>query len=124
MCNDRIQSGVNLPKNNMKPVYFILGICLVSFLITGCRKNKSYMVETAVITGYDGRYCGCCGGLMINFNDNPNPYEDAFSLIRELPDNAGIDHNTSFPVYVKVNYKEVSTCTTQKLIEITKITRR
>ena len=56
----------------------------------------------AIITGYDAKMCACCGGLMINFNGETQPYKGDFKLIDNSADFDIKSYNT-FPVYVKVN---------------------
>jgi hypothetical protein len=108
----------------MKYLSRLLVVCLLIIAITACRKNKDkWMSETAVITGVDPRTCACCGGLMINFDNSPDKYAKNLSLIDEMPADAGIDFNSTFPIYVKVNWKVDGNCGTE-IIDITKIERR
>jgi len=78
----------------------ILSIPVV--LAAGCKKSSDTRMTDAVITGYDYRKCSCCGGLMINFNNDPQPYHSSFYQVRQLPANAGISEQTTFPLYVRV----------------------
>ena len=81
----------------------IIGIFIFTRILTDCKKQETY--EDAVITGYDVRDCVCCGGLMINFNNDTIPYSGTFYLINELPASPVIDNNTKFPLYVRVTWK-------------------
>jgi hypothetical protein len=93
----------------------MLRICILSCFsliilagFTGCKKDINYTTK-AVINGYDYRMCACCGGLMISLNDNPNP---AISYdISNSAESLGINSSTTFPVYMKVNYRfDTVTC--------------
>ena len=82
----------------------LISIAVVLFFLfglnAGCKKNKNY--EDAILTGYDWRLnCICCGGLMLTFSHDPDPYTEKFYLIRDMPSNISIDSNTNFPVYVR-----------------------
>jgi hypothetical protein len=72
-------------------------------MINSCKKADSYMSD-AVITGYDARFCACCGGLMINFDGITEPYKGDFKLIDNSSD-LGISSNDTFPIYVKADWK-------------------
>lgn len=76
-------------------------------LAAGCKKSSDTRMTDAVITGYDYRKCACCGGLMINFNNDPEPYSGSFYQVHDLPANAGISEQTSFPLYVRVTWQPV-----------------
>jgi hypothetical protein len=98
---------------------FIIGIIFL-LTVTGCRKNENNeVISDAVITGYDIRACVCCGGLMLNFNNDPIPYSGTFYLVNELPANSGIDNNTKFPLYVRITWKYNSkVCGITKFVDI------
>lgn len=87
----------------------ILNTLVAGFLVlAGCTNND--LGQAAVITGYDGRQCACCGGLMINFENNTQPYTGDFYLIDNVSD-LGLPDNATFPIYAVVSYKLVSsTC--------------
>lgn len=76
----------------------------------------------AVITGYDTRSCPCCGGLMINFNGETEPYKGAFYLIQNNPAEFGVDSATHFPLYVRVEWINEG-CTVGALGNLITITR-
>lgn len=73
-------------------------------LVFGSCKKRRYnpVLREAVITGYDYRKCLCCGGLMINFSNDPVPYNAPFRLISNPPSYFGFTDSTKFPVYIKV----------------------
>jgi hypothetical protein len=79
-----------------------------SLLIFGCRKDPS--LKSAVITGYDLRVCVCCGGLMLNFNGETEPYKGDFYLVDNKPSELGITETTKFPVYIDVAYNHLEKC--------------
>ena len=96
---------------------------MVLVILMACEKSadKDAFVD-AVITGYDARDCVCCGGLMINFNNDPVPYSGEFYLVNELPPDSGIDNNTKFPLYVRVTWKyNTNICGGTKFIDILKL---
>ena len=80
--------------------------------ITGCRKDTASLCTTkAVIIGYDYRKCSCCGGLMINFENNPNPYSGTYYNCLNFPQNVGISPYMNFPVYMKICWqKDTTSC--------------
>jgi len=58
----------------------VVAIALAFFIVSGCKKSESpatYM-NNAIITGYDLRLCACCGGLLINFNNDTINYNGTF----------------------------------------------
>ncbi|MDP1726864.1 MAG: hypothetical protein Q8M15_08770 [Bacteroidota bacterium] len=79
---------------------------LFVIVFSSCRKRdpEIFKMTDAVITGYDLRKCMCCGGLLINFENNPEQYSGTYYLIDEMPSNSGINESTKFPLYVKVQY--------------------
>ena len=87
----------------MKRLISIAAVLLMIFSFgNGCKKNNN--MEDAILTAYDWRICICCGGLMITFSHDPDPYEEKFYLIRDMPDNISIDSSSDFPIYVKAEY--------------------
>jgi hypothetical protein len=86
----------------MKPLMknrFVFPISL-AVLILSCtyfRAEPEYLND-AVITGFDGRKCMCCGGLIINFNHEIKSYAGEFYLLENLPSEMGIDDSTKFPM--------------------------
>lgn len=108
-----------LKMNNITQLLF--GIIFL-LMITNCQKNNENNVMTdAIVTGYDLRACACCGGLMVTFSNDTTRYSGAFYLVDELPNNSGIDNNTKFPLYVKINWKFSRVCGSTKFVDILKI---
>ncbi len=68
--------------------------------LESCSNND--LGRAAVITGYDGRKCACCGGLMINFENITQSYTGDFYLIDNSSD-LGLA-NATFPLYASVTY--------------------
>ena len=92
----------------------ILGFCLVIF---SCKKESSTVnLQEAIITGYDMRLCGCCGGLMFSFDGNEEAYKGDFKIASELP--ASFQIPDTFPLHVKINFEETGPC---NLIEVSQI---
>jgi hypothetical protein len=107
----------------MKRSGILFTLLLMCFVFSGCRKNKSeYKSETAVITGFDGSKCYCCWGLIINFDNDPDPNNPSNRIIDELPADANITSNSIFPIYVKVDWKEDDKCSNK--VDIVRLARR
>lgn len=79
-------------------------------------------MNDAIITGSDVRECICCGGLMITFNGETKPYTGDFRLISNNAD-IGITDKDTYPIYVKVDWKEDTTNVCNHIV-ITRIARR
>lgn len=94
---------------------------LFAALFSSCKKSGSDMSD-AVITGYDTRTCRCCGGLMINFNGNPQPYAEEFKVVKNDAD-FGFSSSQPFPVYVKVSWVSEPECSGNE-IRVIKLERR
>ena len=80
-------------------------------------------MNDAVITGTDLRTCICCGGLMITFNGETKPYTGDFRLISNNTADIGITDRDTFPMFVKVDWKEDKTNVCNHIL-ITRIARR
>ncbi len=80
-------------------------------------------MNDAIITGNDLRTSICCGGLMITFNGETKPYTSEFRLISNNGIDIGIIDRDTFPIYVKVDWKEDITNVCNH-IRITRIARR
>jgi hypothetical protein len=93
----------------IKNFIFVLFI-LIAFQCCKKEDNPSEQLLDAVITGFDARDCACCGGLMINFNNEAKPYTGDFFLITNPPADLGLNENSTFPVYLKVSYVKSSSC--------------
>ena len=62
-------------------------------------------MNNAVITGYDLRMCACCSGLLINFNNDSLSFHGPYYDLDNTPASMGIDSNTTFPLYLKCDWK-------------------
>jgi hypothetical protein len=100
--------------------FFLLPV-LILILSNSCKEKESYMND-GIITGFDLRECACCGGLMITFTNDPKPYSAEFKLIENEAD-LGITDKDTFPIYVKVDWKESLTSACNRII-ITRFVRR
>ena len=100
----------------------LISCLFLVLIIAGCveQVENEYMTD-AVITGFDARECMCCGGLMINLNNNPKPYDDKFYQIDKMPDGFIFDGNTKFPVYVKIDWSASDRCGGNWYINITRM---
>ena len=97
----------------------ILRLILIVFFLFSCKKEQNFMND-GVITGYDMRDCVCCGGLMINFNNETSSYIGEYYLIDNNPGEIGISDSSKFPIYISVDWiKDTLTCP-QQHIKITK----
>ncbi len=77
---------------------------------TSCKKAHCNL-KNAVITCHDFRKCTCCGGYLINFNEEPQSYQGKDYMVQHDLKQFGIDEKSKFPLYVKVIYeKERNTC--------------
>ena len=85
-------------------------------------------MNDAVITGYDGRMCACCGGLMLNMGDNTEQYVSGYYIIDKLPEGFILDSNTRFPAYVRIDWEQaqaqITPCSTTNHIVVTRIESR
>ncbi len=81
--------------------------------LTLCTPDKEApgKLSDAVLTDYDRHECPCCGGLMINFDNDSIPYSGSYYLIDQPSpalDNYG---KARFPVFLKVRWiKEEDKC--------------
>jgi len=88
-----------------------LSVFALILIVTSCKYDDLDSLKyNSIITGYDMRDCACCGGLMINFENQSQSYQGKFYLIDNLPTDLGIDNNTTFPIYAYVTYTELTKC--------------
>ena len=87
----------------MRKVIIILTACL--FLIGSPSCSEDCQLNLVILTGTDYRECACCGGFMIDFSNNPEPYAGEFRLTQELPANSGITYTSEFPIYAWIKWK-------------------
>ena len=79
-------------------------------------------MNDGVITGFDARACPCCGGLMISFKGETQPYQGEFYLIQNNPSELGINNNSTFPIYMKVDWTS-DRCAIGGIGNLIKVTR-
>ncbi len=79
-------------------LHVIIVACLIA---DGCAYDD--LGSYGVITGYDPRYCACCGGLMINFQNITEPFSGDFYLIENSSD-LNLPVNVTFPISAIVTY--------------------
>jgi hypothetical protein len=98
----------------------VAGLCSAS--CKGTAMNTGTL-KNATITGFDARGCPCCGGLMLTFTKEIKPYTGTFYLIDNDPAEFNITTNSTFPIFVQVQYTALEKCT-GNYIHIIKLTRR
>ncbi|MGI4738411.1 MAG: hypothetical protein ACRYG7_24855 [Janthinobacterium lividum] len=91
-------------------------------MLTGAYEEEVGPSTDALITGYDSRYCGCCGGLMVTFTGNANP-ASGFKLIDNFTD-LGLSPTEIFPLQVKIAYVDLPEKCGGNHIKVTKLQRQ
>lgn len=101
---------------------FLILAFLSVFLIAACKKDNDCGIgDKATITGYDMRKCMCCGGYMIEFdNQRYSVYKD-FYLTAGFPDNFDISIDSKFPIRVRIVWQVDETYCDGKFIKIKSI---
>lgn len=99
----------------------ITAVIFAFCFVLGCDDTVSPKMDSAVITGFDVRECACCGGLMINFENNPASYQGKFYLISNNPQDLLKRDTFNFPIYVKVNWEKSAIICVDEIINIKKI---
>ena len=86
-------------KIKMLTLFFALGCIALS-----CKNDDDSPTQfesTAIISGLDLTLCACCGGWIINIDQ-----EESARRFSELPQNATIDlENSTFPITVQLNWE-------------------
>jgi hypothetical protein len=102
--------------NKRKIMYRLLLLLVLPslLLISSCKKDA---MTPAIITGFDSRMCACCGGLMITFTNDPDPYQAEFYLLTNEAAELGLSMTTSFPVYLEVEYEFKNICSKEVMIK-------
>jgi hypothetical protein len=100
-----------------------LAIATIGFAVVSCKKESNTKYK-AVITGFDMRYCACCGGLVINFEGDTSFNSNNYYLIVNKPEEFGITYDSKFPIYVNVDWEKVPNGCLGREIKINKLVRR
>ena len=79
-------------------------------------------MNDGIITGSDRGACICCGGLMITFTQNPEPYAAEFRRIENAAE-LRITDKDKFPIYVKVDWR-IDSASACKPIIITRMIKK
>ena len=80
----------------MKLLIFAFSISILTF--SSCTKSYKYE-NSGVITGQDGRYCGCCGGWFIDIDNTTYRFD-------QIPKNSNFNlENPTYPIEVKLNWE-------------------
>ena len=102
-------------------------IVCATLSISNLSCEKEGKPDKGIITGFDNRMCPCCGGLLINFKGETQSYVGEFYLIKNTPEELGINPDTKFPLHVKVRWTQEGvhpvTCALANLIRVTSIKR-
>ncbi|GAA4751181.1 hypothetical protein [Flavisolibacter ginsenosidimutans] len=100
-------------------------VIFLSLFGASCEKtaSSSASLKDAVITGFDQRACPCCGGLMINFSGETQPYTGTFYLVDNDPAEFKISTASAFPIAVRVQYSALDKCF-GKYVRISKLERK
>jgi hypothetical protein len=107
----------------MKILRLLSGSTLTTLvLFAGACKKETAPSTDALITGYDSRYCGCCGGLMVTFTGNSNA-STGFKLIDNVTD-LGLSPTEVFPLQVKIAYVDLPEKCGGNHIKVTKLQRQ
>ena len=88
----------------MKIKYLIIPALIVFGILTSCNNDDDTTTptfeSTAMIWGLDLTLCGCCGGQVIDIDE-----DQLDKRFTELPANSGIDLvNSTFPIAVRLNW--------------------
>lgn len=84
-----------------------LAVLILFATLTSCIGNNCN-IDRVIFTGIDQRECFCCGGFMIDFSGNPEPYAGEFKLAYELPAAAGITWESEFPIEAIIRWEPQS----------------
>ncbi len=104
----------------MKVLRFILLFVVIGFVgFLSCKKEEEYV--DVLVTGYDWRFCDCCGGYMVTTSDNPEPYEAEFYLVESFPSSFVITPDADFPLELSIRYNEPEPCGDEQRIEVTAV---
>lgn len=78
---------------------------LLLILCNSCRKEDSKL-KPAVILGYDLTNCACCGGLLVNFDDNDtiSPYHSTIYLGELANDPIVMPADIKYPMKVYIEW--------------------
>ena len=104
----------------MRSILILLAFSF-TFLFSSCTKESQ--TADAILTGFDGRYCICCGGLMITFYGETEPYKGEFKLIDNTSD-MGIGFNEPFPIRVEVAWVSVPNKCSGNFIKVLSLKRK
>lgn len=82
-------------------------VCLILFLalsLFACKREKGY-TDKGTLVGIDGRYCACCGGLILEANNGMD-----FN-IESLPGVTSEElYKMTYPRKISYNWKADRTC--------------
>jgi hypothetical protein len=93
---------------------FWMALFLILFFCT-CQKDETAYQSTGIILGPDLGYCICCGGYVIEIENETYHFDS-------LPNSSNFNLlELTFPVLVNLNWEKERKCNEFQYIEITKI---
>ena len=99
----------------MKIRFLILCCVLLFGFLASCKQDDVTISEfesTGLIIGPDLRFCACCGGWLIQVDQQENFYN-----FGELPENSDINlDGATFPIEVQLNWSKDTTITCENWI--------
>ncbi|WP_462222485.1 hypothetical protein [Ferruginibacter sp.] len=104
-------------------ISLIAFIIMISIRSTSCKKESTTLLK-AIVTGFDARACPCCGGFMINFDGETQPYKGNFFLIDNTAAELKISATENFPINVNVDTSKSSMTCGTNFVHINKLERR
>ena len=100
-------------------VKFIILICFATGLISSCNDNSVseniHYESTGIIMGSDKGLCPCCGGWILEIDNDENLYR-----IEQLPENSGIELSED-NLSVKFNWNIDRECSSITYLNIEEI---
>jgi hypothetical protein len=97
-------------------LFALLGLLFVG--TSSCRKPVQEFAYDGVITGQDYRKCACCGGYLITIDKQEYMFWD-------VPAASSLDlRNATFPIEVKLDWKNAANACTHNLIEVIRIKKK
>jgi len=98
----------------MKKITFLLAAAVLT--LSACTKRDAHR-NTGIITGYATTQDPCSGGFMIKITDDD---KKGNLVTKTLPDDAGINPYSTFPINVEIDYtQDDKTC--DQLIVVTRV---
>jgi hypothetical protein len=98
----------------MRKITFLLAATVV--FMASCTKQSAHR-NTGQVTGYATTTDPCSGGFMIKVTDDD---KKGVLVSKTLPDDAGINQYSTFPINVEIDYtQDDKTC--DQLVKVTRV---